>query len=513
LSNKLATLQSFSRKYGYVLAAFLIPLVIRSIPEILSWPYPLGLDTLNVMPQIQQAWVFSLSPIEFLHNNTSFFFLITTLLNEPFHNAVIVIKILGPLLLAFLSFTMFYYARKGLCWSNRKSLLIPILTATYFISLRDSWDLYRQTLGLVFLMATLISLKSFNSPRRYYVASFFMLLTVFSHELPSVILFFVVALESAKFLIKKLRKDCVYLLASVVLPATLFFYHLYSPLDGVVSIPASVTASGPSINLAVYMIGFLVYSYAIILPLVFLGIKGLSDRVLGYWILLCLGIVLVEMLFPNLPLYFWNRWAYLLVYPLLFFVVQGLERLWRFVPNAKRKVTRMIPKAFAIAYCVSLLMLSGFYLTTSPEDAFPYFSKYNPYLVEIPSSMLQNTVSINDIPSLIACFEWLNYNTSNSSVIVSHYALYNLAVNYMPGRIIVPVLQGPSFWDNVQNGTVLKDQMISTASEYYARHSGKVYTVWWVSGDGWYGIQNLSSDFREVYHFGKMAVYLFNPGI
>jgi hypothetical protein len=247
--------------------------------------------------------------------------------------------------------------------------------------------------------------------------------------------------------------------------------------------------------------------------LVFLGLKGLRDRVLIYWIFLCVGIVLVEMLFPNAPFYFWNRWVYLLVYPLLFFTVQGLEKLWRFAPEAKRKVNHLIPKIFAIAYCFSLLMLSGFYLTTSPENAFPYFSQYNPYLVEIPSSMLQNTVSINDNPSLVACFEWLNSNTSDSSVVVSHYALYNLAAIYMPSRSIVPVLQGSSFWGNVQNGSVLADKMLSTANETSAGGLVRVYTVWWISGDGWYGIRSLPSDFREVYSFGKMAVYLYNPGV
>lgn len=40
-----------------------------------------------------------------------------------------------------------------------------------------------------------------------------------------------------------------------------------------------------------------------------------------------------------------------------------------------------------------------------------------------------------------------------------------------------------------------------------------VYSVWWVSGKGWYGISTLPTDFTEVYHVGEMAVYLFNPTI
>ena len=199
--NNLAKLLSVFRKNGYVLAAFFIPLIIRSIPEFLSWPYPLGLDTLSFMPLIQHGYVFSLGPVGFLQY-TNLFFLVSTLLYGLIHNVIIVLKILGPLLLAVLSFTMYLYARKGLCWNSRKALLVSILVATYFVSLRDSWDLYRQMLGLVFLMAVLISLKSINTPHKYYAASFFMVLTVFSHEFASVILFVIVALEAARFLKK-----------------------------------------------------------------------------------------------------------------------------------------------------------------------------------------------------------------------------------------------------------------------------------------------------------------------
>ena len=154
-------------------------------------------------------------------------------------------------------------------------------------------------------------------------------------------------------------------------------------------------------------------------------------------------------------------------------------------------------------------MLSGYYLTTTPENAFPYFSQYNPYLAEIPSSMLQNTLSINDNPALVACFDWLNNNTNPSSIVL-HYALYYLAVIYMPSRIIVSVDQNRSMYANIQNGTTLADQLLSTANEYLSG-GHRVYTVWWISGDGWYGIRSLPSDFKEVYHSGKMAVYSYNP--
>ena len=221
--NNLAKLLTLLRKYCYVIAAFFIPLIIRSIPELLSWPYPLGLDTLSFMPLIQHGYVFSLGPVGFLQY-TNLFFLVSTLLYGLIPNVIVVLKILGPVLLAVLSLTMYLYARKGLCWNNRKALFVSILVAIYFVSLRDSWDLYRQMLGLAFLMATLISFKSINSPQKYYAASFFMAFTVISHEFESVILFVIVAIEAVRFLKKRLKKDSVYMLASAALPAALSYF-------------------------------------------------------------------------------------------------------------------------------------------------------------------------------------------------------------------------------------------------------------------------------------------------
>jgi hypothetical protein len=512
LNSKFPKLRQWLGKYGYLLAAFLVPLFVRSIPEVLSWPYPLGLDTLNVIPPIQSGWAFFSGPVGFLHI-TSMFYLFAILLYGLTHNVVFVLKFFGPVLLAVLCGMMFLYARKGLDWSNRKSLLVSILVATYFVALRDSWDLYRQTLGLIFLMAVLISLKSFSSPRKYYIAGAFMVLTVLSHELASVILFFVILIEAAQFLIKKSTKNAIYLIGSAAAAGALFLFQRVTLTTGAYSIPSSSVASGPSVALALLMAGLLVYCYVIILPLVFVGLVGFKVSAMHYWALLCLGIVLLEMVNPNLPLYFWNRWVILLVYPLLFFAAQGFDNIWKFWSSHKGKIRRLVPKVFAITYLVLLLTLSGFYLAASPENQIFFFSKDNPYLTFIPSSMLQNTLPIADNPALVKCFEWVNNNTAEDSAVVMHYALYDLAVIYVNNRLVIPVYQGSSMLAYIQNETTLVDGMVAAARVALNNGHGAAYTVWWVSGKGWYGIPSLPAEFREVFQSGNMAVYLYDPSV
>lgn len=495
------------KKNVWALTAFFIPLAIRSIPEVLSWPYPLGLDTQRYIPIFESGQVLS-SFYSFFTSHL--FYSLATLSYDIIPNGILIVKIFGPLLLAALSLMMYFYAKRGLGWSGFKSFLVALFVATYFVSLRNSWDLYNQTLGLIFLLAALVILKSYNSPRKYALAFIFMLLTVLSHELPSAILFFVLGFEAIHLLVNKKIKDFAYLITSVSLVGFLFFSTHFWSGSGSSILPVMSVASEPSTSLALYMAGLMVYCYVLILPLVIVGIFYLKDRILRYWALLCVGIPLILMVFPTAPLYYWNRWVYLLVYPLLFFAVHGLDKLWGFLNNNKNKLKRLLPKAFAVTYLVLLLSVSAFYLGSSPNNQISFFSADNPYLAFIPSSMLQNTLPISDNPSLMHCFQWINNNTPQNSAVVMHYALYDSAVIYVNNRALIAVLPPSSMWQHLQNQTTLADGMAETAKLELNNGHSAVYTVWWIIGKGWYDIPSLPSSFQEVYRSGNMAVYLYN---
>ena len=63
------------------LLAFLVPLLVRTIPEVLSWPYPLGFDTF-IYAGYALAETFLRVPVLQLFKKASLLFLIYTLLYE-----------------------------------------------------------------------------------------------------------------------------------------------------------------------------------------------------------------------------------------------------------------------------------------------------------------------------------------------------------------------------------------------------------------------------------------------
>ena len=497
-------------KRKYALAAICISLAARSVPEILSWPYPLGLDTLRYIPFIREGRVFSLGFHGFL-SRTSLFYLTATLLYVLIRDEFMVIKVLGPVLHGALSLMLYLYAKRALGWSCRKSLLASILTSIYFVSLRISWDLYRQMLGFTFMMVAFTALKSLGHLRKYYVACILMALTVLSHELAAVTMFFAVGFEILNSLRKKLKKDAAYLIASVSLSAFLFLFQRYSPKKSSIIIPTYYTAPVPSLDLAMHIVGLLIYCYVFILPLSILGMLSLKDLLLRCWTILCVGIPALTLLNPVSSLPVWNRWIYLLVYPLGFYATEGLWRLWGLYSSFKGDFKSFAPKFVATVCLSAILMLSGCYLVMAPEHAFPYFSQYNPFLMHIPSSMLQSTVSIKDEPSLVKCLEWLDQNADESSVIVAHYALYDWAVIKIHDKPIIPVRPEGSMWEHIQNESSLVEKMVESMEEALANGYSKVYTVWWVDEKGWYGIPGLPSQFVEVKRFGDMGVFQYEP--
>ena len=508
MNSPLCQLVSFLRRNVWFLLAFFVPLSLRFVPEILSWPYPLGLDTLRYIQVIESgASMANLSAFFDYH----LFYQTATLLYWVVGNATIIIKILGPILMGLVAVIMYLYARKSLGWSHFKSFIVSLLLSIYFISLRNSWDLYAQSFALIFLFATLIVLKSSNSPKRYLPALLFMLLTVLAHQLVSVILFVILGIEAIReFVVNRQLKGSALIFISLGLAGGLFLFKTYSPAVGNVIVPSVNVSSTASINLAIYMAGLLVFSYFLLLPFAAIGVLRLKDRFLRFWVVWCVGVVIMLMIVPNLPLYYWNRWIYLLVYPLLFFAVEGIDRLWHFWSNHKIRARRLTPKVIAVGYVILLVVLSGFYLASPPEKQMPLFSSANPYLSYIPSSMVQNVLPIADNSYLVNCINFVTETAPDKSVIVSHYATYDLIKIYQHNLPVVPVREG-SMWAHLQNQTAIVDGMIAASKVALDSGNSTVFTIWWVNGEGWYEIPCLPSNFKEVYRAGDLAVYIFSP--
>src|SRR4030042_2629595 len=148
----------FWPKFQFPLTAFLVPLLVRLLPEVLMGQYLLGFDTIAYYVPVVERWVsggygflqvMALAPL---------FYSIVAGFVSVGVNVVWVLKIMAPVLHGFLGLAIYAYARSGFRWSFGKSLLVSSLATLYFVALRISWDMLRVELALIFLFAFLMLL-------------------------------------------------------------------------------------------------------------------------------------------------------------------------------------------------------------------------------------------------------------------------------------------------------------------------------------------------------------------
>ena len=475
--------------------AFLIPLAIRAIPEILMGPYVVGFDTLgyyvpNTLVWLQEGvgfWNFvAVAPFLYV------MLMGATSIGIPI---VISLKVMSPLLLGFLGLTLFFYANKTLSWSPKKSLLVVLFATLYFVALRVSWDMLRSELGLIFLFSTLIFLKKDGSPLRNGVLlSLAMLSVVFAHQLVAVIMFVMVLATIVRLYLEKEIGDLRRLIVCSVPAAFLFLLIVYanymassqfSVIGGFLGQDAegfmALFGFASYTDLVVDTLGFLVFCYLPLVPLLVVGVKRFKGNLqLKVWISWIFVMLIFALVSPNasftvLPF----RWILLLTYPLAFFAAEGFARL-------KFDVYRL-------GFGLMLATLSLSFLVLPNNLGFPYYAPFSKY---VPTSMLQNTVSLGDSQDTAKALQWVGNNMSSESRLLVHTAFYGWSSLTLDLSQVIPY-----GYDNPES-------VAKNLEENGSRNP--LYLIWWINGSGWHGQHTTSSAFRQVYNSGNIAIFSYN---
>ncbi|MGQ9691316.1 MAG: hypothetical protein ACUVQY_08680 [Thermoproteota archaeon] len=478
--------------------AFIVPTAVRYIPEIIAWPYPIGFDTLMYADIILRGTYLKMGITELL-KSTSLFYLVSSWVNVAFGDPILTLKLLAPVLFGFLCGSVYIYCRKALGWHQLEALTASLLTGTYFVSLRVSWEMFRQMLGFTFLVAGVASLRARSVKLGLLLTSLFGFLAVWSHELAAVLFFVAIA---AHFVARRgLRSES--LLALAVVPAfTLFLYQRWSSVVGTLQIPSESFVSASLTDAAGFISGFLAYMFLPLLPLIVLGVFSLKSIEVWSWLSTCLLFSYWPLFLPEHSVVLWFRWAILLVYPVILLSVEGLERVWRL---GRRLFWRLnLGGALALPIILLNLAMSGYYLTTLPEHQIKYFGEWNSYKQFIQTSMLQNSVSLSDTPSVIEALKWVGKEAAKSnSVLVLHEAVgYWARILIDEAKIILVKEDGLS--SQVRENAAAR---LVAYAEHYAENGSEVYTVWWVDGKGWYGMPELPPQFKEIQRFGNIGVF------
>jgi len=483
------------RKYKFVFAAFLIPLGIRSIPEILVGPYPVGWDTIAFYVPNTLDWAAGKAGFAEILGTAPLMYMISVpvyLLSRV--NPVWIFKIMGPILYGSMILSLFRFLHVGLKWPNTQALGGALLTSLYFVTLRVSWDMYRNLLGLTFILLSLpLIAGDLKGLKKQALLSALVVLAVASDQLTGVIALVLVGTK-ALISLKKHEPGRFSGMVKVALPGTvLFLVTVYTGLVmtgvGLVSMQAPV----PTLNSLNLNLGFLAYAYLALIPLMLIGFRRVPSTELRIWSFFCIAIVLTALLPFFGPVVQSYRWSLLLDIPLCVFTAAGIYKLVEFsAPGIgwSRGLHRFVLPTISAALIVSATL----YIALPAQQAAVVFTAYPE---QFPTSMVQDTIPLSDLGNLRTLLDSAAVRIGPATVLITHQAIYGWARAYLPSlnnRII-----------NYQYNSPLTGVQMARSAGY-----SSILMIWWTNGTGWHNQPYVPSGFETVLAHGDLALYTYN---
>jgi hypothetical protein len=468
------------RKHKLALAAFLLPLTIRTIPEILSGLYPVGWDIIAYyIPNTIDMAAGRMNPWEIVASAPTLYAIAVPIYLLTKTNLVFIFKTLGPILYGFLGWSIFRFCRRRLHWSGSKAFCAVLFISAYFVAMRISWDAFHMEIGLaLFLLAE--SITEGSQQAKSTIGRLLLLsLAVLSNQLVAVI---VVATQLATLVRPSVRKSLTQITLQLP-PIGVFLLILYATMH--TALGPGLTVLGPAAdatNLTINL-SFMLYAYGLVLPLILVGLKLREKTAFFPWMIVC-GIGIALSLLPGHVFQdIGYRWVLLLSLPLLILAYEGYSKL----RVSGTWMLRNWSGLLRVSVLVTLLSSATLYAVLPAQSAFPFFAAYPQF---VPSSMVQSSLPSSDYPNVVRAMLWVDSHLSSDSVLITQQAFYGWARSYLsPDKQVVNTL------------------LASPSSAFTETGSfTHVFTVWWVQGSGWFQA-SFPVGARSVIAFGDLAVY------
>lgn len=487
---------------------FAVAALVRAIPEIKAGIWPIGYDTFNTY--VAELVTYQGPLINWLKTANLIYFVFL-----PFKlagmNPDLIIKIFGPVFFAGLTISFYFWMRYFLQFTKLKAILAGLLIIFQLATLRLSWDLYRNELGLIFFFLALINLKQVTKTKNLILFLIFGVLVVFSNELvTAMLLITVIVLGLARLYRKKFQVFGIMALSLVVFGLV---FGLILSSSGQSLYNSHVIFTSETDNLVwryVYqynkemsyqtlfgiIVGMFWLFYKFIMPLALYGFwlmrKNLVLTTITLWLLIG---TFSSLIFAGTGIIVWERWLIMLVFPFAVYTVEGVFQLGKILNFKKLKKLKYLTLGLAILFWVGffgLLVTQVWpFLTANYSEAKPPLAndELNEYF---PRTMVHNSVGIWKVEEAQNCMKWLDENVpKGSAVIVDNRWRGLMLTNFnLDDRYIIT-----NSWS---------EQWPRQTYEYTVKKGFKnVYLLWNTSKDIRY--------FDRVYFSGNLGVYKAKP--
>jgi hypothetical protein len=497
-----------------LLVCFSLGFLVRLVPELLAFPLPIGYDIVYYASVMKGGIILS-SWSQFFNSGWLINAITVPLYSVVGSDPFLVLKIMGPVLFGLNVAGVYWFAKNALGWSRNMGLLAGAFFAVQLASLRISWDLLDNTLGLAILLFALALVSRIGTKRGFVGFAVLSVLAVLADQFTAVILI-VVVLGLIVWRLRNHKVGSIKRLALGAVPAFFVFLvgfglvffpistsvvtNVLNSNDVVAAHPGNVffivnylqvrtdiDSYGAYWNLALsvaLLFGVLYLSY------LFLVWKGFfNNELLTPWTILLLIGGFGCLIVPFSALEYWYRWVFMLVYPFTFYAVKGIASVlkkWdanKSIWASNKKVVAMI----SVSVLLGSIYLATPVLMNNTGDNIASIPSISTYFSTSP------TVPYEDVGSVVQAMNWLNGSMISRSAAILQQAFYSWGL-----------------LDLGKSHTIVYFEVDPQKALDFCFRQGfsKVYFVWWNVDIGWYGIK-VPSYFVPVKDFGRISVYSY----
>lgn len=399
-----------NQKYSYLIV-FSVAVILRLVPEILAFPYPIGYDVINyylpILTNFDDHWtsVSNQFPlyIALLHAITSIFHI------DP----RIVITASAVLIFGSFSLVIHSIARNIFHLSNYQSIFLSLFVIFQVSVLRTSWDLHKDMLALTITLYCLSYLGTISNVSKRIMLTILPLsiISVLSDRMIGFLLTSVYILYS---LVK--RERMIAILATIT--SIIFSVGLLNSIDIITNnimlgsaANDALQQSYNSLNLGVL---FLVMC-GILLPTGVIGFMKAKNVILKIPLIISLVGSFTWIIYPNTSALLPDRW--IIIFSIFLSIFSG----YGFVTLIESKRIAISHKKLT-NYLVILIpfLFLGSVFATSPNGSYlNFYGLFHEYVHYYdPMTMQYNSISIPESESLLSLIDWMNNNTHSGSIIV-----------------------------------------------------------------------------------------------
>ena len=162
--------------FYYLVVVFGIGCLIRLVPIVINYPYPVGYDSINYyLPNLyhfENNWIVLITSFPVF---ISIVYLFSYIFDTSLYYSFLASNVI---LYGFFSVTIYLLSNKILNQSLNRSLIFTVFVIFQLGTLRISWDLFRNLFSLILFNIFLLLIYNFN--KKNTLGHFISILTIFS---------------------------------------------------------------------------------------------------------------------------------------------------------------------------------------------------------------------------------------------------------------------------------------------------------------------------------------------